>query len=104
MDESEKSAYWIRVDKYEITDVEDKGTRIIVTTECITPDLRKETVTFSFDKESITSLKEKTPIESSKGLLEYKKINSSNTTHLILTKLPQNGYKSLKASAKGKRF
>ena len=73
MDESEKSAYWIRVDKYEITDVEDKGTRIIVTTECITPDLRKETVTFSFDKESITSLKEKTPIESSKGLLEYKK-------------------------------
>lgn len=73
MDESEKSAYWIRVDKYEITDVEDKGTRIIVTTECITPDLRKETVTFSFDKESIASLKEKTPIESSKGLLEYKK-------------------------------
>lgn len=73
LDESEKSAYWIRVDKYEITDIEDKGARIIVTTECITPDLRKETVTFSFDKESIASLKEKTPIESSKGLLDYKK-------------------------------
>lgn len=72
MDEADESAYWIRVDKYEIIDIKDKGARIIATAECTTPNLRKETVTFSFDKELLDSLKEKAPIESSKGLLDYK--------------------------------